>query len=474
MISFLKNPDLKHDAVVFLVNEEQLKGKNKISPVLSSLEEKKLFTGENGQIFPYLEGKRILLFVGLGKGKDSGLTSLRINLRQALLSSYLKNCGTIDIFCPSQEENEVKAIIEGIIIGTYQWDKYLTKKKPDISKKYFIVSPEKKAYGDTITICDNTNLARDLINDNADCIHSVMLEKKIREIVKNNKNVSLEILGEKELKAKGLNLLLGVNHGSAKEPKLIIAKYNASKDKAAEIAIIGKGITFDTGGLNLKPTGHIETMRQDMGGAAVVISLLKNAIDLGIKKNIVFACAIAENAIGPKAYKPGDVIRSYCGKTVEIANTDAEGRLVLADAISYVVKNYKPKRIIDIATLTGACAIALGPDYTGLVTTSDELAKNLINASKETDDRAWRLPSYPELKDSVKSKIADIKNVSNFKGAGGTITGAEFLRQFTEDTEWAHFDIANTAWVDNQSRMYFGYGATGSGIRLLTYYLMNN
>ncbi|MCK5083686.1 MAG: leucyl aminopeptidase family protein, partial [Candidatus Omnitrophica bacterium] len=288
------------------------------------------------------------------------------------------------------------------------------------------------------------------------------------------KNISLEILNKKEMKAKKLGLHLAVNQGSKKEPKLIIVKYNGASKKGDYTAFIGKGITFDTGGLNIKPSGHIETMRLDMGGTAAVIGTLKNTIALNLKKNVLFVCALAENAVSSGAYKPGDVIRSYSGKTVEVANTDAEGRLVLADAIAYVVKNYKPSRIIDIATLTGACVVALGNDYTGLMTTDDKFSRGLVRSSNETDDRAWRLPIYPELKDAVKSKIADIRNLGFPKGAAGTITAAEFLHQFTEGTTWAHLDIAGTAFDEGGGRMYFGSGATGAGVRLVTHYLQNN
>jgi leucyl aminopeptidase len=201
---------------------------------------------------------------------------------------------------------------------------------------------------------------------------------------------------------------------------------------------------------------------------------LKNAIDLNLKKNILFVVGLAENAISSRAYKPGDVIRGYAGKTVEVGNTDAEGRLVLADAIAYVVKNYKPARIVDIATLTGACIVALGNDYTGLVTNDDKFSRQLVRSSNETDDRVWRLPMYPELKDAMKSRIADISNISSTRGAGGTITAAEFLHQFTEGTTWAHLDIAGTAFSDGPGRMYFGYGATGSGVRLMTHYFQHH
>ncbi|MBL8013401.1 MAG: leucyl aminopeptidase family protein, partial [Candidatus Omnitrophica bacterium] len=283
----------------------------------------------------------------------------------------------------------------------------------------------------------------------------------------------VEILNEKELKAKGLNLHLAVNQGSNKEPKLIVIKYAGGNSKDEYTAILGKGMTFDTGGLNLKPSNHIETMRIDMSGAGAVMGMLKNTIALKIPKNILFVMGLAENAIGPGAYKPGDVFTGYGGKSVEIGNTDAEGRLVLADAIAYLVKNYKPARIIDLATLTGACVVALGFDYSGLFSNDDDLAQQLAQSSVETDDRAWRLPVYPEIKDYIKSPIADLKNTSTIRGAGAC-TAAEFLRSFTEGTVWAHLDIAGSAFVENGGRMYFNYGATGAGVRLVTNYLLNN
>jgi len=182
---------------------------------------------------------------------------------------------------------------------------------------------------------------------------------------------------------------------------------------------------------------------------------------------------MAENATDGASYKPGDIIKSYSGKTVFVGNTDAEGRLVLADAISYVCRNYKPKRIIDLATLTGACIVALGYDYTGLMSDDDQLANRLLSSARRTDDRIWQLPIYPELKEHVKSPIADIKNLGLPKGVAGTVSAAEFLRQFVEGAKWAHLDIAGTSFVDGDSRLYFGHGASGAGVRLVTDYLRN-
>jgi len=431
---------------------------------------------EKGEIYPILDGSKIFLFVGLGKIEKLSLTDLRVQARKALTSSYLKKARTVEIIPHRRDNTVIIAIIEAVAIGSYVWDKYKSKDKDDKTVKVKLVTitvEEKEIFNDAVTICQGVNFTRDLINDNADTVTSEFLEKAVKDIIRGNKNIRLEILNRKELKAKGLNLHLAVNQGSNKEPKLIIVRYEAGAKNEDYTAFIGKGMTFDTGGLNLKPTGSIESMKIDMSGAATVCGLLKNVLALGIKKNLLFVLGIAENSIGSAAYKPGDVITGYAGKSVEIGNTDAEGRLVLADALSYVVKNYKPAKMIDLATLTGACVVALGFDYTGLFSYSDELADQLLKAAQETDDRAWRLPVYTELKEYIKSPIADLKNISSVKG-GGASTAAEFLHQFTEGTTWAHLDIAGSSFTEGAGRMYYGHGATGAGVRLLTNYLLNN
>ncbi len=483
MISYQYPAKLDKQATILLASKEQVK-KRDFANLNSSIHNEvcrtldiNLFSGEREELFPVVIQKQIVLLVGIGDENKLSLTALRVVLRNALLSSYLKKTKEIEIIPPIQNDNIVKAAIEGIVIGTYSWEKYKTQdknKEPVSAKKIFIAAPHKKEYEDAERICAGVNCTRDLVNDNADTITATYVEKIIRGLVQGKKNITLEVLNKKELARHGLGLHLAVNQGSAKEPRLIIVRYHGSLKSGDYTAIIGKGMTFDTGGLNLKPSGHIETMRIDMSGAAAVVGLLKNTIALNLRKNILFVCAMAENAIGAEAYKPGDVICSYSGKTVEIGNTDAEGRLVLADAMSYLVKNYKPARMIDIATLTGACVIALGHDYTGLVTNDDKLFQKLSQSADATDDRLWRLPIYPELKDAVKSQIADIKNVGLPKGAAGTITAAEFLHQFTEGTPWAHLDIAGTAFVENKQRMYFGHGATGASVRLLTHFLQYN
>ena len=483
MISFRHPAKFDKAATLILVDKEQARNRN--VPVLpqalkdsvSHVLDADQFSADNGQLFPIISGKQIVLLVGVGKKNDLSTTALRSTLRGALLSAYLKKIKDVEIIVHEPKDEVIKAAIEAALIGTYSWEKYKTPDKNDtmIAKKHiFLAAAPKREYAEAATICDGVNFTRDLINDNADTVTSTYFEKTVRDLAKGKKNISLEVLNKKEMQKYGLGLHLAVNQGSKKEPKLIIVRYKGTPKDGDYTALIGKGMTYDTGGLNLKPTGHIETMRQDMSGAAAVVGTLKNAIALNLKKNIIFACVMAENAIDALSYKPGDVIRGYSGKTVEIGNTDAEGRLVLADAMSYLIKNYKPARMIDIATLTGACVVALGHDYTGLAASDDKLAQKLSHAAEVTDDRLWRLPIYPELKESVKSQIADIRNTGFPKGAAGTITAAEFLHQFTEGTPWAHLDIAGTAFVDGKQRMYFGHGATGASVRLLTYYLQHN
>ncbi len=482
MISFRNTEKFDKDATIIFIDKEQIKNKefafkNKnVEEGLKELVKADRFSGEKDEVFP-LDVKKsgLVLFVGLGKAEDLSPTALRITVKKAIGSSFLKKAEEIELIPHNDDEKTVIAVIEGYLIGTYKWDKYKSKPKDDKGKELkevFLVAPDKKEFSDAALVCEGVNFTRRLVNDNADVVTSDLFEKEVKELVKGHKNVTVEILNEKEMKAKGLNLHLAVNQGSNKEPKLIIIKYNGGSAKDEYTAILGKGMTFDTGGLNLKPTNHIESMRIDMSGAGAVMGALKNTLALKLNKNILFAMGIAENAIGPAAYKPGDVFTGYGGKSVEIGNTDAEGRLVLADAISYLVKNYKPARIIDLATLTGACVVALGFDYSGLFSNNDQLAAQLVTASKETDDRVWHMPVYPEIKDYIKSQIADLKNTSSIRGAGAS-TAAEFLRSFVEGTDWAHLDIAGSAFVENGGRMYFGHGATGAGVRLLTNYLSN-
>ncbi|MFP4473230.1 MAG: leucyl aminopeptidase family protein [Candidatus Omnitrophota bacterium] len=484
MICFRTAPQFNTDAALIFLTEEQLKNHAIADLDWPSLQEEtegltrsRQFRAQKGEVFPLSSDDQMILLCGLGSEAKINPTAIRIAVRKSLSSSFIKQAKRIEMILLSghQDDQTIIALIEGVALGGYTWRKYKTvpkgKDTPPAKRDYILIAPAKKVYRDAVKICEGVNLTRDLINENADTANSLFIEKTIKKLARGRKDISLEILGEKELKVKGLNLHLAVNQGSQHPPRLIIARYKGnSRKKSYDLAMVGKGITFDSGGLNLKPSGHMETMRMDMSGAAAVVGTLKNILALKPKKNILFVCGLAENAIGSRSYKPGDVFKSFSGKTVEIGNTDAEGRLVLADALAYVSKRYKPARIVDLATLTGACIAALGMDYTGLISKDEDMAERLLEISRKTDDRAWRLPLYPELKGCMKSQIADIKNMSSIKGAG-TITAGYFLSQFVGDTPWAHLDIAGSAFVEKGERMYFGYGATGSGVRLLTEYI---
>ncbi len=480
MILFREQAKFDKEAAVVCLSSEQVKASKFPKQVADDIKKVVLahqFEGHKGEVFPLVVGKKIVLLLGLGKEKDLTMTALRIYLRRVFLSGNLKKAKTVEVILMQDKEDIARASVEAAIIGVYSWKKYITPKKDDktVQKKdYVFVTSFGKACAQTVTIAESVNFARDLINDNADFVTAEYLEKQARVLLRGQKNVSIEVLDRAKLEVKKLGLLLAVNQGSNKEPRVVVVKYTGAGKKAPYTAFVGKGLTYDTGGLNLKPSGSMETMREDMSGAAAVLATLKAVLTLKPKKNLIFAAGMAENAIDANAYKPGDVIVGYSGKSVEIGNTDAEGRLVLADVLAYVIKNYKPVRVIDIATLTGACVVALGHDYAGILGNNEDLIKALLKSAQETDDRAWQLPMYPEYKEAIKSKIADIKNISNVRGSAGTVCGAEFLKAFVGDTAWAHLDIAGTAFVDGDSHWYYGHGATGYGVRLLTDYIVNN
>ncbi len=266
--------------------------------------------------------------------------------------------------------------------------------------------------------------------------------------------------------------MAGGARGSDQDCLLLMIEDKAKKKTAPTLVFVGKGITFDSGGLSLKPAVHMETMKEDMSGAAAVIATMEALAVLKPSVNVIGITPLAENLPGPTATKPGDIVRFYNGKTAEVKNTDAEGRLILADALSYGVKQYKPDAIIDIATLTGACAYALGPFYTGLMSEHDELAERVDRAAHLSGDRVWRLPMHDDYKVAIKSPVADICNIGSNKYMAGAITAACFLQHFVDDVPWVHLDIAGTAF-NVPDLPYYRPGATGVGVRLLVDLAMN-
>jgi len=289
-----------------------------------------------------------------------------------------------------------------------------------------------------------------------------------RKIAK-RKNVSCRVLEKGKMKALGMNALLGVAAGSHQPPKLIILEYKGGKKGEAPIAFVGKGLTFDSGGISIKPAEKMDEMKTDMSGGAAVMAIVMTAADLKLPLNIVGLVPATENMSGGGALKPGDILKSYSGKTIEVLNTDAEGRLILADALSYASR-YKPAAIIDIATLTGACIIALGEDVIGMLGKDDQIKKEIGAAAYTTGERVWELPLWDSYSEMIKSDIADYKNTGG--RVASTITAAAFLSKFVGDYPWVHLDIAGPAWT-TKDKPYIPKGASGVPVRLLLEYLQN-
>jgi len=312
-------------------------------------------------------------------------------------------------------------------------------------------------------IVDGMNLAKDLANHPGNVCTPTYIAEQAEIVAKDFDNIKIDVLEEKDMEKLGMGSFLSVSKGSDEPGKMIILEYQGAKNKKqAPIALVGKGITFDTGGISLKPGANMDEMKFDMGGAAGMLGTLKACAEMKLPINVVVVIAAAENMPSGRASKPGDIVTSMAGKTIEVLNTDAEGRLVLCDALTYVGK-FKPEVVIDAATLTGACIVALGHHICAVLSNNDELANDIISAGNTINDRAWQLPMGDDYKKQLKSSFADLGNIG--AGGGGTITAACFLGEFTKDYKWAHLDIAGTAWEDKDS--------TGRPVPLLSQYLIN-
>lgn len=444
--------------------------------------ELKDFNGKEGEVLILYASKqkepRIAL-LGLGEQEKLTVEKLRRAFSCLAKACRQKKLKTINLLLPEvpslTEEAIVRGIVEGLLLTNYAF----TKLKPNVVKddpvvlltNAVIIGASKKTIAVAekyAEIAKSVYIARDLVNDNADEVTPAFFVKLAKKWAKELPHVKATIFNKERLEKEKMGLILAVSRSSQNEPALIILEYKGNPKSTENTVIVGKGVTYDTGGLNLKPTGSMETMKCDMGGAAAVLGTLHAVAKLGLKVNLTAVIPTVENCIGSASYKPGDVYTSYSGKTVEIGNTDAEGRLILADALAYTVKHLKPTRIIDFATLTGAIDVALGPEATGLMSNDDALADSLMRAGSETYERLCRLPLYDEYKDLLKSDVADMRNVAG--RSGGSITAGLFLQEFVGKTPWAHCDIASTAFL-SEARRYHPKHATGVGIRLMLEFL---
>lgn len=434
------------------------------------------FKGKEGEtLFLYKKGGKEprLLLLGLGKQAECHAETLRRAYAAALKICRKKQLKQLSVALPETDFPAAYAVAEGLLLANYAFDRLKFSKEElcPLIQKICLVGIDKetlKKCQEARTIVSAVNFARDLINGNADDVTPQMLSKTAQELEKESKAISTTILDKKAIEKLGMGLLLAVNRGSTRDPAFIIVEYKGNPKSSDLTAIVGKGITYDTGGLHLKTSG-METMKDDMSGGAAVLGTIKAAAALGLKVNIVGAIASTENAIGPNSFKMGDVYKSYSGKTVEITDTDAEGRLVLADAVSYIEATYKPSRIIDLATLTGGILVSLGEEASGLFSNDDRLAEDLTHAGNHTYERLWRFPLYREYKEGLKSTIADMRNSPPARKAS-SIMGALFILEYIKKTPCAHLDIAGTAFLSGP-RHYHTTNATGVGVRLLIDFL---
>ena len=427
-----------------------------------------------------LPAKRIAL-VGLGKHSEFNLEKLRaafaavmrhlrnLNIKEAATSINLN-------LIPRKKDQVAQAVAEGSLLGLYQYTPYKTVGREDLKEmeQLNIIADEKdfslieSAIKKARIITQAVYFARDIISAPANEMTPSIMAQKAREIAR-RKNVSCKVLDKEKMKEMGMNALLAVASGSNEEPKFIILEYAGGKKSAAPVVLVGKGLTFDSGGISIKPADKMDEMKTDMSGGAAVMGVIMAAADLQLPLNITALIPATENMPGGTACKPGDIIKSYSGKTIEVLNTDAEGRLILADALAYA-SEFKPAAVIDVATLTGACVVALGDDVIGMLGTDDKLKKEIDKAAKTTGELVWELPLWESYHELIKSDIADYKNSGG--RAAGTITAAAFLSKFVGDLPWVHLDIAGPAWT-SKDKTYIPKGASGVAVRLLVEFLRN-
>ncbi|MCF7872029.1 leucyl aminopeptidase [Candidatus Woesearchaeota archaeon] len=410
-----------------------------------------------------LENIRRAVYNGIYSSQIDKFSSLTIDLTDILNNKF-------------DEYDLGVALGESILMSTYTFENHISEDKRKTTINNISIHMSKKSSKFSLglrhgqIIGESTNLTRDLVNEPANIVNPDYLEKICKMIAKKNKTLKVTVLNRSELIKKKMGGILAVSSGGGFDPKLIIIEYKGNPKSKEKYALVGKGITYDSGGLNIKPTGYMEDMKIDMGGAGAVIGTMNAVSNIGIKKNIVGVIPACENMISGSSYRPGDIIRMYNGKSVEVKNTDAEGRLILGDALSYAEKDLKADKIIDLATLTGACMVALGYEASGLMGTDDELNRALKEAGFRSYDRVWELPLFEEYMDQMDNDISDLKSLSSPGNGkyGGAITAGVFLSKFVENAKWAHIDIAGPAYFEKK-RFYVPKHATGAGVRLLTY-----
>jgi leucyl aminopeptidase len=409
-----------------------------------------------------------VLVVGLGSRDELDAERLRVAAAVAAKEAGRLEAASIAWQLPELDDPAAaaEALVTGTILAGYRFERFKSGDEDGAAAlgPLTLLGPAElaEAAEEARVAAEAQNRARDLQSTPANFATPTHLAERAEEIAAADAALSVEVLGRAELEAKGMGGLLAVSQGGPQEPKLIVLRY-AGGGSGSTLGIVGKGVTFDTGGISLKPGAGMQEMKMDMSGAAAVLEATAAIAELGLPVDLLAVVPSTENMPSGTAIKPGDVITQYNGKTVEVNNTDAEGRLILADALAYAVEQ-GAGRIVDLATLTGAVVIALGSTYAAVISNDDALADEVVGAGEETGELTWRLPLHPEFKELMKGTVADLSNLAK-KRKAGTITAGSFLEEFVGETPWAHVDIAGTAW--DVGRPYTGSGASGFGVRLL-------
>src|SRR6266704_2548185 len=431
------------------------------------------FTGKLGAVLDFLApaGLQAERLIVIGSGtqtpdfvKLGGIVMGKLSPRAAEADILL------DLPTGAMKPDQAADFALGLGLRAYAFERYKTKRKEDEERRGKLrlklgvadVPASRKAWGRREALCGGVVLARDLVNEPANVLYPEEFARRAASLKK--LGVAVQVLNEAALKKLGLRALLAVGQGSARESRVVVMRLNRGKSGTAPVGFVGKGVCFDTGGISIKPAANMEDMKGDMAGAACVVGLMHTLAARKAKVNAVGAIGLVENMPDGKAQRPGDIVKTMSGQTIEIINTDAEGRLVLADVLHYVNKRFKPKIMINLATLTGAIIVALGQEYAGLFSNDDKLAERLTKAGEATGERVWRMPLGTEYDKMIDSKFADMKNTGG--RSGGAITAAQLLQRFVDKTPWAHLDIAGTGMGSPQSDINRSWGS-GWGVRLL-------
>jgi len=419
---------------------------------------------------------RRLLVVGTGSGTGGGDAAEKLGgTAAAKLQTAGDKTAVIDVSGRGYDADAAARVALGAALRSWRYDRYRTKlkdnQKPTLEEVVIVggaAGAAERYEQRWAPVAQGVALTRELVTEPANIIYPETFVERVRESVEGT-GLEVEVLDRSAMEQLGMGALLGVAQGSVREGRLLILKWNGGSNGGQTTAFVGKGVTFDTGGISIKPAAGMEAMKWDMGGAGAVVGAIKAIALRKAKANIVGICGLVENMPGGNAQRPGDVVTSMSGQTVEVINTDAEGRLVLADALTYVQRNFNPSTIIDLATLTGAILISLGHEWAGLFSNNEELAGKIQQAGEESGDKVWRMPLAESFDRLIDSPIADMKNVGPREG--GSITAAQFIQRFVDNgVKWAHIDMAGKAWSDKSASTY-DKGATGFGVRLLDQYV---